>query len=267
MVFHYEPDLAVSHGSRSQLVVSKLLGVPSVMIDDYEHSRNMLKPTWIMTPEVIPEKSLYSVTRGFIKYHGIKEDVYVPAFTPDPAIMDDLKLNKDRIVVTIRPPASEAHYHNTESDVLFDAIINHLGQMQNVQLIIIPRNKKQESSIKQTWANLVQKGIIIIPDHVIDGLNLIWHSDLVISGGGTMNREAAALGAPVYSIFRGKAGSVDKYLEATNRLVFLTSVSDIDSKLKVEKRVIPSKNINSTSEALRNIVDGIVRVMENGVCS
>jgi len=202
-----------------------------------------------------------------MKYHGIKEDVYVPAFTPDPAIMDDLKLDKNRIIVTIRPPASEAHYHNPESDVLFDAIINHLGQMQNVQLIIIPRNNKQENSIKQTWANLVHKDIIIIPDHVIDGLNLIWHSDLVISGGGTMNREAAALGAPVYSIFRGKAGSVDKYLEATNRLVFLTSVSDIDSKLKVEKRVIPSKNINSTSEALRNIVDGIVRVMENGVCS
>ncbi|MGA2936355.1 MAG: DUF354 domain-containing protein [Syntrophobacteraceae bacterium] len=263
MVFDYKPDLAVAHGSRSQLVVSKLLGVPSIMIDDYEHSRNMLKPTWIMTPEVIPEESMHSVRRGFIKYHGIKEDVYVPTFTPDPAIMDDLKLNKDRIVVTIRPPATEAHYHNPESDVLFAAIINHLGQMKNIQQVILPRNKKQESSIKQTWTRLFDRGIIIIPDHVIDGLNLIWHSDLVISGGGTMNREAAALGVPVYSFFRGKIGAVDQYLVKNNRLVLLSSVDDILTKLKIEKRDVESGNSPVNNGACASIVQSIIQILEH----
>jgi len=177
--------------------------------------------------------------------------------------MDDLKLNKDRIVVTIRPPATEAHYHNPESDVLFAAIINHLGQMKNIQQVILPRNKKQESSIKQTWTRLFDRGIIIIPDHVIDGLNLIWHSDLVISGGGTMNREAAALGVPVYSFFRGKIGAVDQYLVKNNRLVLLSSVDDILTKLKIEKRDVESGNSPVNNGACASIVQSIIQILEH----
>jgi predicted glycosyltransferase len=75
-----------------------------------------------------------------------------------------------------------------------------------------------------------------MPDKVLNGLDLIWHSDLVISGGGTMNREAAAMGVPVYSIFRGKLGAVDRYLSETGRLSLIQSRADVSAKIKVAKR-------------------------------
>jgi hypothetical protein len=210
--------------------------------------------------------SLDRVEKGIVKYRGIKEDVYVPNFIPDNRIIEDLKLDPDKIIVTLRPPATEAHYHNPEAEGLFTEVINYLGGMENVQQVLLPRNNKQEVFLRSKWKELFSNGRLIIPEHVVDGLNLLWHSDLAISGGGTMNREAASLGIPVYSIFRGKTGDVDRYLERTNRLVMLASINDIHAKLKVEKRKIPDRNGNNSSEALRDIVDAIVRIVENGTC-
>jgi len=98
---------------------------------------------------------------------------------------------------------------------------------------------------------------VVIPDKVVDGLNLLWHSDLVVSGGGTMNREAAALGVPVYSIFRGKIGAVDRYLSENGRLCLLTSTEDVRNKIVVEKRTRPNKKKEINSDALDAIMDAI----------
>src|SRR5437762_9318457 len=77
---------------------------------------------------------------------------------------------------------------------------------------------------------------VVIPEKVVDGLNLLWHSDLVVSGGGTMNREAAALGVPVYSVFRGKIGAVDRNLQAEGRLILIESLEDVDHKIILKRR-------------------------------
>ena len=104
-------------------------------------------------------------------------------------------------------------------------------------MIILPRNEKsQKNLIFKTWPIWCEEKKIIVPDQVVDGLNLIWHSDLVISGGGTMNREAAALGVPVYSIFRGVHGAVDKYLAKHGRLVMIENCDDVVTKIQLIKR-------------------------------
>jgi predicted glycosyltransferase len=103
---------------------------------------------------------------------------------------------------------------------------------------------------------------MIIPTGPVDGLNLIWFSDLMISGGGTMNREAAALGVPVYSVFRGKIGAVDKYLEKNGRLTLIEEVKDVRTKILLERRYRPAKPENTARPALQTIVDNIITILE-----
>src|SRR5208283_5511531 len=105
----------------------------------------------------------------------------------------------------------------------------------SAKVILLPRNRSQEISLRSSYPNLFATGKLVIPEHAVDGLNLIWHSDLVISGGGTMNREAAALGVPVYSIFRGEIGAVDRYLAESARLVLLEKVEDLSSKINLRR--------------------------------
>jgi predicted glycosyltransferase len=226
------PDIAISHGSRTQQIAAALLGIPIVIISDYELSKELvlLPPDWLFVPDVIPDTDImYKKTRVF-KYPGIKEDVYVPDFRPDPRVRGMLGLTDENIVATVRPPATEAHYHNPESEILFEATIESMAAREEMKIVILPRNEKQAELIRARWPELCSNGKIIIPREVIDGLNLIWYSDLVVSGGGTMNREAAALGVPVYSIFRGGIGAVDRYLAENGRLTLLETVEDVRTK-------------------------------------
>jgi len=256
--------LAVSHGSRSQLIAAKLLGIESVIIFDYEFTQGLgpIVPDWVIGPEIIPVRGHKNRHNRILRYSGIKEDVYVPLFKPDSKILTELELNDEDLLVTIRPPATEAHYHNPESEKLFIAVVEFLLQNQFVRLVILPRNeKKQTAWIKNMWSEFCQTGKIIIPDHPVSGLNLIWHSDFVVSGGGTMNREAAALGVPVYSIFRGKIGAVDRYLSSNGRLTLLENVEDVKTKLKVVPR---DKSINfqkRNEDTLQMITDHLIEIL------
>jgi len=262
-VLNEKPDIAVSHGSRSQVLISSLLNIPTVVIADYEHTQAVARPTYVIVPEMIPDSSVKGYSKAVLKYPGIKEDVYVPDFKPDPSILKDLGIQEDEILVTIRPPATEAHYHNPESERLFEETLNFLGEQENVRMVILPRNeKKQTAWVKSNWSVLCDSRKIIIPEHVVDGLNLIWHSDLVISGGGTMNREAAALGVPVYSIFRGKIGAVDRYLSENGRLVLLETVEDVRKKIILNKRLRADKIDNSNRKALGKIVEHIETILK-----
>ena len=125
-VSKYKPDISLSHGSRSQVLLSSILRIPSIVIADYEFTQKIAQPSYIMVPELIPDSAFSSYTGSILKYPGIKEDVYVPSFKPDPGIFNELGIKKEDIVVTIRPPATEAHYHNPESEKLFSAVIDHL---------------------------------------------------------------------------------------------------------------------------------------------
>ncbi len=263
-ILREKPDLAVSHCSRCQIVVSAFLGIPCLQINDYEFGAPwvFVRPTWLMCPDVIPNEVVPSCAKRILRYPGIKEDVYVPRFVPNPCIRPQLGLQEQDLVVTIRPPASEAHYHNTESDELLKAVVEFLSRKPDVKLVALPRNKKQEICLRKHWPDLFSNGTIRIPAQAVDGLNLLWYSDLVISGGGTMNREAAALGVPVYSIFRGKIGAVDRYLSQAGRLVLIENVPDVQTKIQVARRIRPARPPNVDGIALKRIVEQIVAIME-----
>ena len=259
------PDLAVAHGSRSQTLTCMTLRIPSIAIFDYEFSNAsaFFKATWLMAPEVVANSENQFNGYSVLTYPGIKEDVYSPGFIPDESIRTQLGLDRGaNIVVTVRPPATEAHYHSPESDRLFESVMKHLGRAQNVRLILLPRNRRQELSLRGAWADLFSAEKVIIPDKAVDGLNLIWHSDLVISGGGTMNREAAALGVPVYSIFRGKIGAIDRYLADAGRMVLLESEEDVQTKINLCHRTRLPRTENASSSALTAIVDNIISILE-----
>jgi uncharacterized protein len=259
-----KPALALSHGSRSQLITSRLLGIPSVIIGDYEFAKifAVVRPECLIVPQVIPDEALQSFPVPLLKYPGIKEDVYAHRFRPDPGLVEELELDSGKLVVTIRPPATEAHYHVPESDKLFTAVLDFLGDHPEVKIVLVPRNQSQASEIRALKPRLFTSGQAVIPDHVVDGLNLIWHSDLVISGGGTMNREAAALGVPVYSIFRGRIGAVDRYLATQGRLTLIESPAQLPTKLLLQPRKRPSGPPLNGQGALEAIVAHIIRFVE-----
>jgi len=264
-ILREKPDIAVSHCSRAQMIVSASLGIPSLQMGDYEFATPwvFLRPTWSMCPAVIPDEVVPGCPKRILKYPGIKEDVYVPRFVPNPSIRPQLGLQEQDLVAVIRPPASEAHYHNSGSDELFEAVVKFLSQHPGVKLVVLPRNDKQAKYVKSRWPALFASGKIRIPAQAVDGLNLIWYSDFVVSAGGTMNREAAALGVPVYSIFRGKIGAVDRYLSQAGRLVLVASVEEVQTKIQVARRIRPARPLSVDGLALKSIVEQIVAIMES----
>jgi predicted glycosyltransferase len=242
-----------------------MLQMPSLLITDYEHAKfpPLMQPTWTLVPEIIPDHTI-RCKKGFLKkYPGIKEDVYVPIFKPEPAILHELGLN-GQIVVTLRPPATEAHYHNPESEKLFATVMRLLGSTDNVRTVLLPRNNRQTEWIRSTWPECLENGKMVIPNGAIDGLNLLWYSDLVISGGGTMNREAAALGIPAYSIFRGRLGAVDEYLAQNGRLILLVSEEDVKTKIRFARRSRNAPLRVANVLTLRSIIDNIIDILEHG---
>lgn len=263
-VMREKPVLAVSHGARSQIFLANLVQIPTVLIMDYEHAKTppMVRPKWEIIPDAINAESLYVPASRVCTYAGIKEDVYAAEFQPTPGFAESLGIARDKILVTVRPPATEAHYHNPESEKLFVEFMKMLHETPGTQAVLLPRNRKQAETITQNWPEWFQNGKVIIPKTAVDGLNLLWHSDLVVSGGGTMNREAAALGVPVYSIFRGPLGAVDRRLSEEKRLVLVGSVQEIRDKIPLVKRNHTSAASRSTFTALRDIVNHIDHIAQ-----
>ena len=251
-------------GPRGMLMTSRLLGIPCVILMDYEFAAAMpfVKPDWLMVPSVVPEGPSKHGSR-IIKYPGIKEDVYLSKFQPDRTLRKRLGISPEDLLITVRPPATEAHYHNPEAERLLEASLRRFVGECGTRVLLLPRNKRQEAELRSTWGQDIASGKIVIPHHVEDGLNLIWHSDLVVSGGGTMNREAAAMGVPVYSIFRGKIGAVDSYLADQGRLVLLETVEDVRTKIKAVHREPHMQRLNGeNSPALETIVQNIISIVE-----
>jgi uncharacterized protein len=265
IAFQAKPDLAVSHGSRSQLIVGTALRIPTIAMYDYEFTAGagVFHPDWVFTPQYLPSDTEFETQNRLLKYPGLKEDVYIRNFRPDTSVKTQLGLAPNDIMVTVRPPATEAHYHNTEAETLFDAALKLLIERPDVRVVLLPRNQKQAKDLQRAWGTAIAERKIVIPAHVVNGVDLVWSSDLVISGGGTMNREAAALGVPVYSIFRGRIGAVDKHLAASGRLVLLETVEDVRTKIKIVRSNPGSRLPISQSPALQSIVEGIISIAEH----
>lgn len=262
VVFRKKPSLAISHGSRSQIIAGKILGIKVAAAFDYEYAEfiPLFEPDIALVPEMIPEEKTMSLKNVF-RYKGIKEDVYVPYFKPNPGIREKLGIKSSKIVIAIRPPASLAHYHTLQSDKLFKELLELLKDSEKTYIIITPRTKDQEAEIRSQWKEEFRTGKFYIPAEVMNGLDIIWNSDLVVSGGGTMIREAAALNVPAYSTFGGKVGAVDNYLESIGRLIILRDETDIKNKLKLEKRILSLNKSNEVSGVLDEITNKIISLL------
>jgi len=260
-----KPDISVSHGSRGCVIASSLMGVPSIVLGDYEFTNKVkvLGPKWMIFPEMVPDETISGSGATVLKYPGIKEDVYVSNLRPDRALRQRVGVSDSDLLITVRPPATEAHYHNPESEGLFDEALRRFSGSPDTKILLLPRNKRQEAELREAWTKEIAAGDILIPSHVEDGLNLIWNSDLVISGGGTMNREAAALGVPVYSIFRGKTGAVDRYLVHTGRLTMLESIDDVHTKLVPRRRTTTADFHSEVRPALETIMGYVEAILES----
>lgn len=258
------PDLALSHGSRSQMLAAKLLGIPIVSASDYEFGKSIpfMKIDLAITPDAIPAEQSLKHAKDVLRLPGIKEDVYVPGFKPDLSLDEQLGITNGEIIVTVRPPATTAHYHADMSDRLLEATLDYLMRQAQVKVFLLPRSIQQAETIQGEWSGQFASGQFIIPGETVHGLNLIWHSDLVISGGGTMIREAAALGVPSYSIFGGQIGAVDKYLASQNRLVLIHSIEDISTKIELKRRHRPKCVKQNHSNALERIVESVTQMVE-----
>ena len=222
-------DLALGHGSNDITVAAALLRIPSSTTFDYEwatvqHTINCRLARAVVVPEAIPAERLYRYgARGKIHaYPGLKEEYYLADFEPDATILHDLGLDRARPIAVVRTPPAVSLYHRFEND-LFAQVLERV--VSGAQVVVLPRTPEQRDE-------LGRHGGFIIPAHAIDAQSLIAYADLVVSAGGTMNREAVALGTPVYTIFEGRPGAVDDHLIAEGRLKRLTRAEDI----VVEKR-------------------------------
>jgi predicted glycosyltransferase len=264
-VLRHRPAVALSHGARSQILLGNLVRMPTVLIADYEHARHIPfgGPRWMIVPESL-RGHRFPIRPGQVKYYrGIKEDVYVPSFKPDPALLDELGAGRDKLLVTVRPPANEAHYYNPESDDLLKEFMARLTQTSGVCAILLPRNHKQERVLQRDHPDWFANRRTIVPSVAVDGLSLLWFSDLVVSGGGTMNREAAALGIPVYSIFRGTSGAVDRALEKDGRLTMIRTTDEIWTKIALTKRDKELAFENRPRLALEDIINDLEEIIRS----
>ena len=247
-------DLAVSHNSYSQILAARSLRIKSVTLMDYEHQpANHLAfrlASRIIVPSSFPATELRRFGAGVGKvrrYQGTKEDVYLADFQPNPeftARLCELGINPDNVLVLMRPPAVEALYHRFQN-TLFDEALQMLLQNQNTTVVLLPRNEAQRSEY-------ASRERVIVPPAPLPGPDLIAASDLVISAGGTINREAAALGVPAASIYAGKWAAVDQGLLNEGRLLRISNTTDL-SKLVVRKKP-PAQPRRSSS-----VIDEVVR--------
>ncbi|MGA2163000.1 MAG: DUF354 domain-containing protein [Solirubrobacteraceae bacterium] len=214
-------DIALGHGSNDVSVAAALLRVPSATMFDYEwatvqHQINCRLARAVVVPEAIPPERLERYgARGKVRaYPGLKEEYYLADFEPNPAILGELGLDPSRPIVVVRTPPEVSLYHRFEND-LFARVLARLRDAaagaEGVQSVVLPRTPTQR-------AELASVPGFIVPEQAIDAQSLIALCDLVISAGGTMNREAVALGVPVYTTFEGRLGAVDERLIAEGRL-------------------------------------------------
>ena len=210
-------DLALGHGSNDVTVAAALLRIPSSTTFDYEwatvqHNVNCRLAQAVVVPEVIPPERLYRYGgRGKLgRYPGLKEEYYLSDFEADPAVLGELGLDPGLPIAVVRTPPAVSLYHRFEND-LFGAVLDRL---RGAQAVVLPRTPEQREQLRQA-------GGWVVPERAIDAQSLIAFADLVVSAGGTMNREAVALGTPVFTVFEGRLGAVDERLIAEGRLLRL----------------------------------------------
>ena len=217
-------DLALGHGSYDIAVAARSLGIPEANMHDYEfavmqHRIGCRFATRVIFPEAVPPERLRRFGVGpdkLFQYPGLKEEYYLSEFEPDPDALSRLGVDNRCVVVIVRPPPDISLYHR-KSNPLFPQVLAHLGTQEEVQAIVLPRTEAQRRYVRG-----LALPSAIVPDGAVEAQSLVALADLVVSAGGTMNREAVALGTPVYTTYGGRLGGVDEWLIRSGRLRPLT---------------------------------------------
>ncbi len=223
-------DIALAHGSHELTMTARRLGIPSSTTFDYEwawlqHQLGCRAATRVVVPDSIPPERLQSygaVPPKLQRYPGLKEEYYLSDFEPDESVLRDWSIDPARVLVVLRPPPDVSLYHR-HSNPLFPMTLEHLGGLEDVHAFVIPRTDEQRDYVKS-----LDLPSVIVPERAVDAQSLIALSDLVVSAGGTMNREAAALGVSVYTTYGGRLGGVDEELIRQGRLRPLTDPRALD---------------------------------------
>ena len=227
---HKRFDVAFSHNSNDLAVAAWVLRIPHLVVHDYEHAKtsyavNARLATRILVPEAIPAAAIVAHGARADKvghFPGLKEHVYLGPDTPTQDLRESLGATDEQVLAVLRPPATMSAYHLGFGNELFSALISAIGDRPDVAAVLVPRTRDQAAELAPTLpAN------VFVPDGVLDGPSLIRSADLVISAGGTMNREAAVLGTPAYTVFAGQQGAVDNDLIRRGLLVDAREVSDV----------------------------------------
>ncbi len=217
-------DLAIAHGSNDLALAAAWLGVPAANMFDYEfatyqHNVGCRPARRVLTPDRIPPERLLRYGAGpekLFQYPGLKEEYYLSDFHPDPAVLEALGVGRERLMVVVRPPPDVSLYHR-KANPLFPEVVSHLGRREDLRAVVLPRTPAQRDYVRALGLPS-----LLVPDRAVDAQSLIAYADLVVSAGGTMNREAVALGTPVYTTYGGRLGGVDEALIREGRLRPLT---------------------------------------------
>ncbi len=223
-------DLALAHGSHDLTLTARSLGIPSATTFDYEfawlqHQVGCRAATRVVVPEAIPPERLarYGVRPPRLRrYPGLKEEYYLADFEPDARVPAALGADPARCLVVVRTPPEVSLYHR-HGNPLFLAVLERLGRDGRVHAVVLPRTEEQRERIRALGLPS-----LLVPERAVDAQSLIAAADAVVSAGGTMNREAVALGVPVYTTFGGRLGAVDEALIRDGLLLRLTDASALD---------------------------------------
>jgi len=229
-------DVALSHASHELPLVARSLGIPSAYAFDYEFARTQhglgcRAARRVVVPDAIPQDRLDRLGARAAKvrrYPGLKEEYYLQGLEPDESVLDELGLDRERVLVVVRTPPEVSLYHR-HGNPLFADVLERLGRDPGVQAVVLPRTAEQRQALADSGLASLE-----LPEKAVDAQSLVALADLVVSAGGTMNREAVALGVPVYTTFAGKLGAVDEALIAEGRLHPLQAATE----LVLEKRVV-----------------------------
>ena len=248
-------DVAVAHGSRSLPPAARLIGVSNLTMFDYEHVSTWLFRRFcdrILVPRAVFAQTQRSFPHGpWRSFDGLKEEIYLAGFKPDRSIRARLGIRDDEVLVVLRPPSPTAHYGDRRSLPILEALTNRLARTDHVKVVWLRRDARDSTP------RVAQAPRFIIPESPLDGPSLLAAADLAISGGGTMNREAALVGTPAWSIFSGPLGAIDAQLVKSGQLAFVKTRAEVESVPLVKKppRPTPSCDTRLRDFVIREIQD------------
>jgi uncharacterized protein len=250
------PDLVV-HAGRAAPLAARRLGAASFALCDYEYSHmgvDRVAGSYVLFPEAIDRTAFLEL--GFaadrlLPFQGLKEDITFAELDLDGIPAHDLPhaAGDGLVRVFVRPPAEESHYYREESGALSLQLLEFLARRDDAVVVFSPRYRSQAEYLARfSW-----KVPPVVLHEAVPIVSLLKAVDLVISAGGTMIREAAYLGVPAYSTFRGEQGGVDRRLEALGRLEFIASADDFE-RLQFAKRG-PLEPLRSNPKLLSELVE------------